>query len=315
MYEHLADCGRVLRARARSWVGRWTPRRTSRRTPTRTLAWALAGTITAALLQPAFARELTLDPDQMIEVELASVALDPLTRTPLVLLRDLEAGDVVAIVIGVAEAQAILLALHGAEVPRPMTHDLMANLLHTFGATLEKVYIDSLVGSTYLGMLELRVNGREGPVRIDSRPSDGMALAVRTGARIYVAPAILEEAREREFEELPDDQVASAIGITVVEIAEDIRESLGLPGRPGVIVNQARGEAAQAGITAGAMILEVNGRAVDSPMQFLDAIRATPRESKVRIRYWHDGEEAEVELEPAPPRQRQRQSDEPMIRA
>jgi uncharacterized protein len=160
------------------------------------------------------------------------------------------------------------------------------------------------------------VEGRDAPVLVDTRPSDGMALAVRTGARIFVSPSILEEAREREFEELPDDQVASAIGITVVEIANDIRESLGLPDRPGVIVNQARGPAADAGLTAGAMIFEVNGEPVGTPMQFLDAIRATPADEKVLIRYWYDGEEAEAELEPVPPRRRRRpDSDEPMIRA
>jgi uncharacterized protein len=281
-------------------------------------AWAGLGVlllVTALALPPAAARELAMDPAEMVEVELSSVGIDPLTRTPVVLLRDLEAGDVVAIVIGVAEAQAILFALHGAELPRPMTHDLMVNLLGAVGATLERVFIDSLVGNTYIGALELRVKGRNAPMLVDTRPSDGMALAVRTGARIFVSPAILAEAREREFEELPDDQVASAIGITVVDIADDIRESLGLPDRPGVIVNQARGPAAEAGITAGAMIFEVNGEPVGTPMQFLDRIRSTPRDGKVRIRFWHEGEESQAELEAIPPRERARERDEPMIRA
>jgi uncharacterized protein len=266
------------------------------------------------LVQPALARELAMDPDDMVEVELSSVGIDPITRTPLVLLRDLEAGDMVAIVIGVAEAQSILFALHGAELPRPMTHDLMLNVIETLGGTLERVFIDSLIANTYHGALELRVEGRDATLLVDTRPSDGMALAVRSGARLFVSPQILEEAREREFQELPDDPVASAIGITVVEISDDIRESLGLPDRPGVIVNQARGPAADAGITAGAMIFEVNGEPIGTPMQFLERIRATPRGEKARIRYWHDGQEGQAEIEASPPRERI-ERDEPMIRA
>jgi uncharacterized protein len=280
----------------------------------RLLALPVIALLLAAAPTPqALARELAMDPAEMVEVELASVGIEPMTRTPVVLLRDLESSDVVPIVIGVAEAQAILFALHGAPLPRPMTHDLMRNMLQSLGATLERVFVDSLVGSTYLGMLELRVEGRDQPLLVDTRPSDGMALAVRTGARIFVAPQILAEAREREFEALPDDQVAAAIGITVVEISADIRESLGLPDRPGVIVNQARGAAADAGITAGAMILEVNGEPVGTPMQFLDRVRSTPRDERVHIRFWHEGREAEAELEPAAPRRPRR--DEPAIRA
>src|SRR5690606_9566870 len=115
--------------------------------------------------------------------------------------------------------------------------------------------IDDLVDNTYLGLLELVLPDRDEPILVDSRPSDGLALAVRSGATIHVAPKVLDASRERHFEGLESDQVATALSITVVAIDDDIRASLRLPERPGVIVNQARGPALDAGISAGMMIL------------------------------------------------------------
>ena len=243
------------------------------------------------------ARDLGVDADGLVEVELATVGVNPVTRSPVVLLRNLETGDVVPIFIGVAEARAILLAMQGEEMPRPMTHDLFGNVLSAADITLERVLVDDLIDGTYLGMLELRIAGREDPLRVDSRPSDALALAVRAGATILVAPKILVAGEGMEYEGLERDQVVTALGITVVEVTARLRDALQLPDRGGVLVNRSRGRAAELGLGAGSLILEVNGRTPDSPMNFLELVRQTDDDARVEIRYWQDGEEHTLRLD------------------
>ncbi len=264
----------------------------------------LLAVVVAACLQGApslvQARALTADPALMREVEVASVGMDPLTGAPLVLLRELDSNDILPIVIGVAEAQAILLALHGQPTPRPLTHDLMQDLLRAGELTLERLLIDSLANNTFYGMLELRRGDQV--LQVDTRPSDGLALALRTGARILAAPEVLAASRGRAYEGLSQDQVASALGLRVVEINPDIRESLGLPDAPGVIVTQATGQAAEAGISAGAMLLSLNDKPISSPLAFLEILREIPVASQIRIRYWQQGEIREATLDMRAPR-------------
>jgi uncharacterized protein len=255
------------------------------------------------LLVTAQARELAIDRDELVVVELATVGMGRMSGAPVVLLREPKSGDVVPIIIGMAEARAILMAMHEVPVPRPMTHDLLRDLIGAMDARLENVLVDGLVDGTYLGMLELKLVGREHPVLVDTRPSDGLALAMRTGAGIYVAPGILQAGREMEFEGLEEDQVVTAIGITVVEATPGLREGLDLPADEGVVVSRATGHAAAVGIEPGSLIREVNGETPLTPMAFLDLVRKTPAGEQAVIRYWLDGEINEVAVStdvPAP---------------
>jgi uncharacterized protein len=249
-----------------------------------------------------WAREIAAVPDDLIEMEVATVTLDPLSGAPLVLLRSPLSGELVPIFIGAAEARAILFSLHGAVLPRPMTHDLLSDVVAATGSRLERVFIDDLVNDTYLGFLELRHPGSDAPALIDARPSDALALALRAEASIHITPRVLEAARDRQYVPLDTEQIATALGITVVGIEDDIRETLSLPDRPGVIVNQARGAAAEAGLTAGMMIVQVNGQDVESPLRFLELVGITAEGEQVRIRVWHEGAEREFELDLVPER-------------
>ncbi len=241
-------------------------------------------------------RELAVDPAEMVPVELASIGINPVVGAPVVLLRDGETGDIVPIFIGESEARAILLAMRDVRMPRPMTHDLLAATIRSLNATLTQVMIDDLADGTFYGMLELAVEGEEDAVFVDTRPSDGLALAVRTDAPILVARRVIESARGMEWEGLETDQVVSVLGITVVEATRNYRETLGLPDQPGLLVWRSSGMAAAEGLSAGSLILSVNGRSPERPMDFLDIVRATPDIEYVHIRYWRDGEEHEVRL-------------------
>jgi bifunctional DNase/RNase len=125
------------------------------------------------------------------EVTVAGVTVDPVTKSPIVVLRDPETGNVVPIWIGVLEANAIALAIEGTELPRPMTHDLMKSILHATGTRLQSVEIADIRENTYFAVLHLEWNGES--TRVDARPSDAIALALRCGARILVSETVLAQ--------------------------------------------------------------------------------------------------------------------------
>ncbi|MCC5809516.1 MAG: bifunctional nuclease family protein [Ectothiorhodospiraceae bacterium] len=242
------------------------------------------------------ARELAVPEDELIPVELATVGVIPGTGAPVVLLREPESGDVVPIFVGVAEARSILMALRDVPVQRPQTHDLMRDVFGASGITLERVMVDDLVDGTYLGMLKLKLPHQEEPVLVDTRPSDGLALALRSGAAILVAPRVLEAGRGLEYEGLGEDQVVTALGITVEEATAELRQALELPDDAGVLVSGATGRAAEAGVEPGSLLLTVNDQAPDSPMHFLELVRETPPGERATITYWKDGERHEARL-------------------
>ena len=132
----------------------------------------------------------------MIEVRIASLALDPRSNQPVIVLKPLieepGVGRLLPIWIGHPEATAILLALEGAEPSRPLTHDLMRNMLQSLDAYVERVEITRVEDGTFFAALVIR--GEERSIAIDARPSDSIALAVRMGAPLFVAEEVLEEA-------------------------------------------------------------------------------------------------------------------------
>lgn len=242
-------------------------------------------------------RELAAAVDEFVEVEVATVGVTTPHGVPVVLLRDPEGGEMIPIFIGHESARAILLALRDARLARPLTHDLLGDVIGSLDARLTRVYVDDIADDTFLGMLELEVAGRDEPVRVDTRPSDGIALALRMGASIHVAPKVLDEARLITYRGLDkDQQVVTAIGITVMSPTPELREALGLPGHEGVVVTEAIGTARGAGLEPGALVLAVNGETPESPMGFLRLVHATPENERVRIRYWRDGTTEEIRL-------------------
>ena len=119
------------------------------------------------------------------------LGIDLLTHDPVVILKDLEGKRYLPILIGPFEATAIMLALEGQQVPRPLSHDLMRMLLETLSARLEHIVIHDIKDSTFFAKLVVRTNGEV--QEIDARPSDGIALALRMQAPIYVSDKIVLE--------------------------------------------------------------------------------------------------------------------------
>lgn len=128
--------------------------------------------------------------DDSIQMAVGGLTLDPVTKTPIVILKDMDNKLNLPIWIGLLEATAMATELEGIKMARPMTHDLLKNALTEMGGSVQSVEITELKENTYYALIYLNIAGRE--LALDSRPSDAIALALRTKSPIYVAKAVLE---------------------------------------------------------------------------------------------------------------------------
>ena len=138
----------------------------------------------------------------MQEMVIYGVSFDMVGKQPIVLLKAVDTNKFLPIWIGHPEAAAILMKLQGANTPRPMTHDLMDEMLQRLEVSCAKVSVTELRENTFYASITLTVSGRE--VEIDSRPSDALALAVRSGAPIFAADDVIDES-SIEFEHEVED--------------------------------------------------------------------------------------------------------------
>lgn len=148
----------------------------------------------------------------MIELELVAVRVELPSNTPVVVLRELGGRQRnLSIFIGGPEAAAIAFAMEGVETPRPLTHDLLVNVITDLGFSLAQVDITELRDTTYFA--ELRLTGSAGEHSVSSRPSDALALAVRVGCPIFCAESVMDEAGfvEEVIEQEPDAERSEAM--------------------------------------------------------------------------------------------------------
>ncbi len=140
----------------------------------------------------------------MRRMKVDKLGIDLLTHDPVVILKDMDGTHYLPILIGPFEATAIALALEGAPVPRPLSHDLMRSMLDTLGGRLEQVIIHDIRDATFFAKLIVRIADRM--EEIDARPSDGIALALRTKTPIFVSDNItLEESTAETSGDGEDD--------------------------------------------------------------------------------------------------------------
>jgi bifunctional DNase/RNase len=137
------------------------------------------------------------------QMQIYGVSFDMVGKQPIVLLKTVDGNKFLPIWIGHPEAAAILMKLQGASTPRPMTHDLMTEVLEQMDAKCERVSVTELRDNTFFASITISMNGSE--MEIDSRPSDAIALAVRVQAPIFAADDVIEESAI-EFEHEVEDQ-------------------------------------------------------------------------------------------------------------
>ena len=132
-----------------------------------------------------------------IEMTIKGLMVDPITNTPIVILRDKDGQKVLPIWVGIFEANAIALQIENIATPRPMTHDLLRNVIHDLKAEVLKIVVCDLQENTFYALIYLELNG--GTVAIDARPSDAIALALRTRAPIFVEDTVIDNAKTVDF--------------------------------------------------------------------------------------------------------------------
>lgn len=128
-----------------------------------------------------------------IEMKIKGLMIDPVTQMPIIMLRDPKTEAVLPIWVGLYEANAIALQLEKIKTPRPMTHDLLKNVLAELGVGVDKVVITELKENTFYALIHLSGEGKS--LTIDSRPSDAIALALRVDAPIFVEEEVISKAK------------------------------------------------------------------------------------------------------------------------
>jgi len=145
--------------------------------------------------------------------------VDPITNMPIIVLREVEGQRVLPIWVGVFEANAIALQVENVQTPRPMTHDLLKSVIDQLEGHVERIVVCELKESTFYATLHIL--SAKGLLKVDARPSDAIALALRSGARIFVDDAVIQNARsvdmsrdtvdagrlQKWLENLPDDDL------------------------------------------------------------------------------------------------------------
>lgn len=130
---------------------------------------------------------------QLVPMSIKGLMLDPVSNSPIVVLKDEEEKFFLPIWVGIFEANAIALQLENVTTPRPMTHDLLRNMISELDARVIRVVINDLRDSTFFA--QIRVLTGERTLELDARPSDAIALALRTAAPIFVAQTVLDQAQ------------------------------------------------------------------------------------------------------------------------
>src|SRR6476646_7073866 len=135
----------------------------------------------------------------LIEMTIKGLMVDPITNMPIIILRDQDGQKVLPIWVGIFEANAIALQIENVSTPRPMTHDLLRNVIHDLKATVEKIVVCDLQENTFYALIHLRVNG-------ELLAIDAIALALRTRAPIFVEESVIDNAKTLD----PSSEVGKA---------------------------------------------------------------------------------------------------------
>jgi bifunctional DNase/RNase len=162
----------------------------------------------------------------MVEVEIDSIRVSLMSQQRIVILKELDSERFLPIWIGPYEAEAITLSLNEVEVVRPLTHDLLRNIINDLGAQVLRVNITELRDDVFYARIILQVDGQE--MQIDSRPSDALALAVRVHVPVFVDDDVMEAASTEPEEDIEAEMPEGEESEERLEVFKDFVESLDL---------------------------------------------------------------------------------------
>jgi hypothetical protein len=213
-------------------------------------------------------------PEDVLEMKVKGVAIDPQGQTPVVVLEDAQGQQAFPIWVGVPEAQAIARVLEGVLTPRPMTHALLKNILADLQVDVVRIIITELRNNTFYAAIALR----QGPktLTIDARPSDALALALDVKAPIFVAKKVLGSVRTINLSAPPAPQhSAKKLGMHLQNLDAELASLFRLANSEGVLVSfvDAGSQAERHGIRRGDVITDLDGKHVKNLQDLLDMFK------------------------------------------
>ena len=232
-----------------------------------------------------------------VEMKVRGVTMDPERHSPIVVLEGRQGHEAFPIWIGMPEARAIALELEGVVTPRPLTHDLLNNILTDLEIGIGRVYINDLRDNTYFARIDL-LRGSD-TVTIDARPSDAIALAIRAKAPIFVARKVLEATRTVILTErgAPEDS-ARMCGISVQNLTPQLARVFNLASTAGVLVASADpGNSDEAGdVRRGDVITGADGTTISTVQDFQDLCGTKEAGEEVVLSVTRDQRPVELKL-------------------
>lgn len=227
-------------------------------------------------------------------VRVRNVLLDSRTTQPVVLLEEIQGGGILPIWIGPSEAQAIMMEMRNIHPPRPMTHDLLRDVISGLSARVDRVVITKLKGGTFYSKIHLR--SAERSLTIDSRPSDAIALALRFRAPIYVRENVMDAALPPESGWNLKHRIR--LGLVVQQMTPALSRHFGAGKAAGLLVSKVSGggPAARAGLRRGDVIYMVGGKPISSVEEFEKNFLGHPGGFSVSVRRGPKGEELKINL-------------------
>jgi len=235
-------------------------------------------------------------PKESKEMKVKTVTLDPSSQTPVVILEGIQDKTFLPIWIGNAEAASIAMELEHVAVPRPNTHDLIRNILENLGATVHRITITDMRNGTYFASITLKVRGQE--IHVDSRPSDAIAVALRTKSPIYATPEVLAKARQ-----LPagaqSGELRKTLGIQVQELTAELAKLLDSSIKKGLLVADVElgGTASDAGLQRGDIILKVNEQAVQNTAEMELLLKNAKKSKQIKMEISRKGKPLSLVVE------------------
>ncbi len=219
-----------------------------------------------------------------VETKIKTLMLDPNTQSPIVVLETVTDKKLLPIWIDVPEARAIALELEHVATPRPLTHDLIRNIIQGLGATLQRVTITDLRNNTYFAVLFLGLKGQD--LQIDARPSDAIAVALRMKAPIYASTQVLAKSKSLPaLNTPPARELQKRLGIQAQDLTVEVAALLDISFQKGVlVVDVAKGSSAMdAGIQRGDVITKANDQAIQSAHELEALVQSKKPESRIKL--------------------------------
>lgn len=233
----------------------------------------------------------------LVETKVKTLTLDPFTQSPVVVLETLTDKKLLPIWIDVPEARAIAMELEQVKAPRPLTHDLIRNMLQSLGAQLQYAAVTELRNDTYIAVLTLSVKGQK--VELDCRPSDAIAVALRMKSPIFATAQVLAKSKPLPAESGRAGLAQTKLGIQAQDLTAELAKLLDSEHQSGVLVASVESGsiAMKAGIERGDIITQANDTTIQSADDLESVVQAVKAPAQLKLEVIKKGKPTTVVID------------------